>query len=108
MEPIEGILNFRYCIFSVLKFYLFFSCTFYFSADNFDLSIHSRLFTFTSWNVVVMDVLKSFCNNFNIWVISKLALLSFLLRIGQIFLVFFMSSNLGLYPGHFEDYVMRP
>lgn len=54
-----------------------------------------------------MDVLKSFSNNLNIWIISKLTLLSFLLGLGQIFLVFSMPSNTGLYPGHFEYYVVN-
>ena len=67
----------------------------------------SRLFTLSSWSVVVMDVLKSFSNNLNIWIISRLTLLSFLLRLGQIFLVFSMPSNMGLYPGHFEYYVIN-
>ena len=54
-----------------------------------------------------MDVLKSFSNNLNIWIISRLTLLYFLLGLGQIFLVFAMPSNMGLYPGHFEYYVMN-
>lgn len=54
-----------------------------------------------------MDVLKSFSNNLNIWIISRLTLLSFLLGLGHIFLVFSMPSNMGLYPGHFEYYVMN-
>lgn len=54
-----------------------------------------------------MAVLKSFWNNSSMWVISRLALLSFLLRIGQIFLVLCMSNNLVLYPGYFEYYVMK-
>lgn len=54
-----------------------------------------------------MDVLKSFSNNLNIWIISRLTLLSFLLGLGQIFLVFSMPSNMGLYSGHFEYYVMN-
>lgn len=53
------------------------------------------------------DVLKSFSNNLNIWIISRLTLLSFLLGLGHIFLVFSMPSNMGLYPGHFEYYVMN-
>ena len=67
----------------------------------------SRLFTLSSWSVVVMDVLKSFSNNLNIWIISRLTLLYFLLGLGQIFLVFSMPSNMGLYTGHFEYYVMN-
>lgn len=99
-------MNFKFKI-----LYIFFNSKFLlFSVSLLKASIFpfiSRLFTLSSWSVVVMDVLKSFSNNLNIWIISRLTLLSFLLRLGQIFLVFSMPSNMGLYPGHFEYYVMN-
>ena len=103
IEPIKWLLNFRYYIFFNSKF-LFFSVSLWTTSI---FPFISRLFTLSSWSVVVMDVLKSFSNNLNIWIISRLTLLSFLLGLGQIFLVFSMPSNMGLYPGHFEYYVMN-
>lgn len=60
----------------------------------------SRLFTFISWNKVVIAVSKSLANNSYICVISRCA--SFALRVVEIFLSPSISSNFGLHPGHFN------
>lgn len=71
---------------------------FFFFCWQFYLSVHFKIFAFTSWYLVIKAVWKSLFNNYSIWVFSDLSPLSSPLRTGRIFLVLCMSSDWTICP----------
>lgn len=66
--------------------------------------LHFENHRFTPWSLVVIGALKYLSANFNIWDMLDLLCvdLSFLLRMGLIFLLLHALSNSGLKPGCFK------